>query len=136
MEQKYQDFLRLAILPLCNHIAQTFTKALVPAEDKGIFFFKFNFDELLETDYTKKVESLIKMYHGGILNLNEVRHRLDLQSVENEIEGSTRIIPGNEMPWNESTIESFMARSKLALAELQEDKQLNHNDGSIKDANM
>ena len=136
LEQKYQDFLRLAILPLCNHIAQTLTKALIPAEDKGIFFFKFNFDELLETDYTKKVDSLIKMYHGGILNLNEVRHRLDLQSVENDTEGETRIVPSNIMVWNEETIDAFMARSKLALAELQEDKQLNHNDGSIKDENM
>ena len=136
LEQKYQDFLRLAILPLCNHISQALAKALIPPEDKNIFFFKFNFDGLLETDYNKKVESIIKMYHGGILNLNEARHRLDLQSVDDDVEGETRIIPTNEMPWTAENIEAYMARSKVALAELQEDKQLNHNDGDIKDANM
>ena len=136
LEAKYQDFLRVTIHPLCSHIAKCFEKSLFKPEESANSFLKFNYDSLLDTDQEKKIGSILKEYHGGILNLNEARRRLGLQAVENEVEGSTRIIPSNEMPWNEENINAYMARSKLALAELQEDKQLNHNDGGIKDANM
>ena len=136
LSAKYEDFLRTAIHPLCSHIAKCFEKGLFAPEEMINCFLKFNYDSLLDTDREKKIESALKEYHGGVLTLNEVRRRLGLQAVENEVEGETRIIPTNEMPWNEETISAYMARSKLALAELQEDKQLNHNDGGIKDANM
>ena len=136
LSAKYEDFLRISIHPLCSHIAKCFEKSLFEPEQLNSCFLKFNYDSLLDTDREKKIDSALKEYHGGILTLNETRRKLGLQSVEDDIEGETRIIPSNEMPWTAENISAFMARSKLALAELQEDQQLNHNDGQIKDANM
>lgn len=133
LEMKYQDYLRLAVLPLCNHIAQTLSKALIPAEDRNIFFFKFNFDGLLETDYNKKVDSLIKEFHAGIITLNEARRRLDMENVDDNVAGDTRWIPANLVPLNEENINAYLAKSKLALGEGQasatsmEDKNNNQN---------
>lgn len=136
LSAKYEDFLRVSIHPLCSHIAKCFEKALFTPEERLNCFLKFNYDSFLDTDREKKIEAALKEYHGGILTLNETRRKLGLQSVENEVEGNTRIIPSNEMPWNEENINAYMARSKLALSELQDEKNLNHNDGGIKDANM
>lgn len=127
LEQKYQDFLRTAIHPLCTHIAKCFEKGLFSPDETTNCFLQFNYESLLDTDRSKKIEGVIKEYHGGLIDLNEARRKLGLRSVENEVEGNTRIIPSSEMPWNQKTIESFMARSQLALAELQEDKMSQHN---------
>lgn len=136
LEAKYQDFLRVTIHPLCSHIAKCFEKGLFTPEESVNNFLQFNYESLLDTDREKKIQNVLKEYHGGILTLNESRRKLGLQSIDNEVEGNTRIVPSNEMVWNEGTINSFMARSKLALAELQDEKNMNHNDGDIKDANM
>lgn len=117
LEMKYQDFLRLAILPLCNHISQALSKALIAPEDKNIFFFKFSFDELLETDYNKKVDSLIKQFHAGIVTLDEARRKLGLQNVDDDVAGETRWIPANLVPLNEENIKAYLAKSKIALGE-------------------
>lgn len=125
LEQKYQDFLRTAIHPLCSHIAECLEKSLFPPEYMGTYFLKFNYESLLDVDREKKIEGVIKQYHGGILSLNESRRKLGLQSVDDDVAGETRIIPSNEMPFNADTIESFMAKSKLALQEY-EDKVNEH----------
>lgn len=131
LEAKYQDFLRTAIHPLCSHIAKCFEKGLFSPDEMGSCFLSFNYDSMLDVDRAKKTESVLKEYHGGLTTLNEARRKLGMQAIENEVEGNTRIIPASEMPWNQTTIESFMARSQLALAELQEDKNNNHNGESL-----
>lgn len=139
LEQKNRDFLNLVIHPLCQHIGQTLAKSLIAPEDRGAFFISYDYSAFLETDTEKKINSLVNEFHSGVLTLNEVRERLHLQSLENEIEGNTRWIPANLVPLTEDNINAYLAKSKVALgdapssASTQEDKQLNHNDSNIQD---
>lgn len=133
LEQKYQDFLRTAIHPLCSHIAKCFQKSLLLPEDIGTYFMEFNYDSLLDVDRQKKVESVVKEFHSGIISLDEARRRLNMKSVEDELAGETRWIPTNLVPLNAENIQAYLAKSKSMLgdtpssASSQEDKEINHN---------
>ena len=117
LEQRNRDFLNNVIHPLCLHIGQTFAKALLDPADYGIFFVSYDYNSFLETDTEKKVNSLVKQFQSGVLSLNEVRERLHLQSLENEVEGNTRWVPSNLVPLTESNIDSYLAAAKLKMKE-------------------
>ena len=138
LEQKTQDFLRVCILPLCKHIAQTMAKSLLDYEDLSYYFLDYNFSEMLESDLQKKNDMIIKQFHSGVISLNEARRRLNLQALENEVEGDTRWIPSNLVPLTEDNIKAYLAKSKASLGETpssassMEDKFNEHN-GEVQD---
>ena len=133
LEQKNADFLNVCIRPLCLHITQCLAKGLLSAADRANMFFEYDYAGLLETDPAKKAEYELKLFHGGMLTLNELRECLGWGPVENETEGQTRWIPSSLIPLTEDNIESILAKSKLALqesqttAEKQETKLADHN---------
>lgn len=132
LEAKQTDFLRVCILPLCKHIAQTFAKSLLDPEDRGLYFLDYSFEEMLESDIAKKIETTKTLFHSGIITLDEARRKLNYQSVENDVEGSTRWIPANLIPLTEDNIAAYLAKSKTELgagqnsASAMEDKLNNH----------
>lgn len=115
LEAKQADFLRVCILPLCKHIAQTIAKSLLDPEDRNIYFLDYSFDEMLETDTVKKSEMIIKQFHAGVISLSEARRRLHLQAMENDVEGDTHWIPANLVPLTEENIRAYLAKSKAEL---------------------
>ena len=140
LEQKNADFLNVCIRPLCMHISQVLAKGLLNAMDQQNMFFEYDYGALLETDPSKKAEYNLKLFQGGMLTLNELRESLGWGPVKNDVEGETRWIPASLIPLTQDNIESILAKSKLALqqmnsAEKQEDKMANHNGGG-RDMNL
>ena len=81
-------------------------------------FFSFTYDDLLETDVAQKTDRLVKAFNNGILTLNEVREQLNMSSIENEVEGNTRMVSASLIPFTQSNIEAILASSKLKLEEV------------------
>lgn len=115
--QKQQDFLISCIQPLAQHIGQALVKGLVSPEYQSSSYIKWDWSAMTETDTSAKVDYVAKLLHSGIYTLDESRQALGLSTVDNDTEGMTRWIPANLMPLNQTTIESYMAKSQLALAE-------------------
>lgn len=138
LEARNQDYMMTCIRPLCEHIA-SYLEKLIPDDEIDGEYIAFSFDDMLETDIEKKQNRLMNAYHGGLITLNEFRKEMRLGSIENEVEGNTRFFPANLLPATEDVINSMMARSKLALKELEdksEDKLNNHQDGGAADKTM
>lgn len=117
LSQKQQDYLSSCIQPLCIHIAQTFEKGLLEDNATKALFISFDFNALIETDIAEKQDRLIKGFQSGLYTLNEIREQLHLPAIENETEGSTRVIGSNLMPYTEENIKAILASSKLKLKE-------------------
>ena len=115
LQQKNADFLSSCIHPLCNHICECLMKGL-DIDDN--MFFSFTYDDLLETDVAQKTDRLVKAFNNGILTLNEVREQLNMSSIENEVEGNTRMVSASLIPFTQSNIEAILASSKLKLEEV------------------
>lgn len=134
LEAKNEDYLQACIQPLAKHITE-YLERLIPVERKGVQFIRFSYDDLVETNLKEKQARLMEAYHGGLISLNEFRAAMHMSSIQNEVEGNTRLFPANLLPLTEDVLNSMMARSKLALKEYQdkdsveavEDKFTNHN---------
>lgn len=112
LEQRNYDFLQSCIQPLCNHICESLCKGL----DVGnSMFISFDYNGLLETNVSQKQDRLIKGLTNGLYTLNEVRSQMNLPSLENDVEGNTRLVSASLIPWTESNISAILAKSKLAL---------------------
>lgn len=115
--QKQQDFLVSCIQPLCTHIGQALIKGLIDPVYQTVSYIRWDYSAMTETDTSAKVDYISKLLHNGIFTLNEARQSLGLSTVDNDTEGNTRFIPSNLMPLTEETIDSYMAKSKIALQE-------------------
>lgn len=132
LEQKQQDFYLHCIAPLCKHIAEVLAKNLLDDYEMRYMFITFDYSGMLEVDIHKKLEYYKLAFHSGIMTLGEIRDRLDLSPVEDEVARNTYMIPSNLMPFNETTIDSFMAKSRLALEKIKNpDDDLNNKDDHL-----
>lgn len=130
LEQKNADFMVNALQPLTTSIGQYLVKGLVEPLYQNVSFVQFNYAVLLETDQNKKLEYYQKAFHGGIMTLSEVRTALNLKKYEDETANNTLIVPANLMPFNKTTIDSYMAKSQLALQEAEQNHNLAGDDKS------
>lgn len=117
LEQKNADFLNRCIKPLCIHIAQTLAKGLLAPEDQANMFLEYDYTGLLETDPAKKAEYELKLFHGGMLTLNEFREVLGWGPVKDETEGETRWVPSNLVPLTAENIRAYLAKSKAIMGD-------------------
>lgn len=120
LEQANADFLNSCIKPLTQHIGQMFIKGLVAPEYQRTMFIEFDFSGLLETNPNKILDYYKNAFHSGIMTLGEVRDALNLSEVEDDLVANTYLIPSNLIPYDRDTIEAAMARSKLALKQMEE----------------
>lgn len=117
LESKNADFMVNALQPLTTHIGQILVKSLVDPAYQNASFIQFNYAALIETDQNKKLDYYQKAFHSGIMSLAEVRNALSLKKWEDEEVADTLVMPSNMMPWNKETIDAYLAKSKIALAE-------------------
>ena len=125
LEQKQRDFLISCIQPLCTHIGQALIKGLVDPAYQSVSYIRWDYSAMTETDTSAKVDYISKLLHGGIYTLNEARQSLGLSTVDNEVEGNTRLVPSNLMPFTEDNIKAMFAQSKIALAEAEQTQEHN-----------
>ena len=118
LAQKQQDFLVSCIQPLATHIGQALVKGLVDPGYLDVSYIRWDYGAMTDTDTSAKVDYISKLLHGGIYTLNEARQSLGLATVENQVEGDTRWMPSNLMPLTEEVIDSYMAKSKAIMADM------------------
>lgn len=135
LSQKQTDFWSVCIHPLCRHISETLEKGLLKPEEKSRFVIKYDYSGLLEADVKEKTELLIKKLHAGVMTLSEVRAALNMSQYDDETANNTLMMPNNLSPFNKDTIDAAMARSKLALQELNEGKESKSEAGKVNKSN-
>lgn len=115
LEQKQIDFLQSCILPIGNHISECYMKLLGPSEKN--LFVEYSYSNMLKSDFKSTVDYLAKEVSSGLMTVNEARSKLGLGSVEPEV-GDVLFVPTTLMPLTPENIEAVLAKSKLALEEL------------------
>lgn len=118
LEQKNLDFLQSCILPLGNHIAESYEKLLLPTDSN--LFIEYSYSNMLKSDFKSTVEYLSKEISSGLITVNEARSKLGMSAVEPEI-GDVLFIPSNLLPLTKENIEAILAQSKVSLSELNND---------------
>ena len=117
LESKQNDFLSSCIQPLGDHICESFEKLLTPAE-KLRYSVRYEYKNLLTTNTKDTVEYLMKEFQGGALTMNEVRKKLGMEDMGEA--GDYHFIPANLMPLTVDNINAYMAKSKLALEQAEQ----------------
>lgn len=112
-EEKQILFLSECIKPLGQHITESFNLLLDPA-DRASMYHAYNYRAIIETDTEKLINTLSKEIGNGLLNINDARQYLELDSIEDSA-GDTYFVPANLMPLRADIIEAYMGAAKAKL---------------------
>jgi HK97 family phage portal protein len=77
-EEEYNNFIKVAILPILKAIETSLNKNLLLDKEKGSFYFAFDSSELLKGDIEKRYKAYEIGVKNGILQVDEVRYKEDL----------------------------------------------------------
>lgn len=116
LESSTTLYITNAIEPLCRTFQEAFNK-LLPVQDREKYYIEFNYNSLLKTSLTSKIDAYTKQLNNGILSVNEIRNKENLSNVE---AGENHFISAALSPLNDETINAYMAKSKIALAEAEQ----------------
>lgn len=111
-------FVTQAIKPLTDAFQEAFMK-LFPARDREKYYIEFDYNSLLKTSHSAKIESYTKQFNNGQLTLNEIRAKENLPPLE---AGDYAFVPANLIPLTKDNVEAILAKSKLALQQKNESK--------------
>lgn len=75
----YNNFIKLAILPILNAIETALNKDLLLPSEKESFFFAFDTKDLLKGDMEKRYKAYEVAVKNGILQIDEVRYKENLE---------------------------------------------------------
>ncbi|MCX7903272.1 MAG: phage portal protein [Caloramator sp.] len=81
-EEEYNNFIKIAILPILKAIETALNKDLLLPSEKGSFYFAFDTKELLKGDIEKRFRAYEIGVRNGILQIDEVRYMEDLKPLE------------------------------------------------------
>ena len=84
LEQSNLQFLQYTLLPIIRKIEELLNIQLLSEEEKidGDTFFEFNLDNLLRTNKKDEIEYYAKAIDTGIMSINEVRTKLNMNKEE------------------------------------------------------
>lgn len=84
LEQSNLNFLTYTLLPYLRRIEELFNQYLLSEDEKesGEYFFEFSIDNLLRTDKTSEIDYYTKAQAAGIMSINEIRTKLNLNKEE------------------------------------------------------
>jgi HK97 family phage portal protein len=108
-------FATQAIAPIVQQLEESFNK-LFTVQDRGKYYIKFNYNSLLRTSLSNKIDSYTKQMNNGILTVNEIRAKEDLPPIEC---GDFNYRPSNLLPILSELENSLGASAKLKQAELE-----------------
>lgn len=83
-EEEYNNFIKIAILPILKAIETALNKDLLLPSEKGSFYFAFDTKELLKGDIEKRFRAYEIGVRNGILQIDEVRYMEDLKPLNLE----------------------------------------------------
>lgn len=76
---EYNNFIKIAILPILKAIETALNKDLLLPSEKGSFYFAFDTKDLLKGDIEKRFKAYEIATRNGIMQVDEVRYMEDLE---------------------------------------------------------
>jgi HK97 family phage portal protein len=113
LEETYMMYIESGIRPIASAFEEAFCK-LLPYESRRAVRFEFNYNGHLKTSLANRIAAYQTQIQNGVLTVNEARAMERRAPVE---AGDTPFIPSSSMPLTPDTVEAYMAKSKLAIAD-------------------
>lgn len=108
LEADFTQFLQFALRP----VATQFEEAINSLLDESAYYFEFDYNGVLKVSLQQRIDAYIKQIQSGILSLDEVRLKENMQPIE---AGDTHFMPVNLMPWTDEIKAAYMAKQKNEL---------------------
>lgn len=90
-------------------MATQFEEAINSLLDEDKYFFEFDFNGVMKSSLSNRIEAYNKQINIGIISPNEARRKENLPPIE---AGDNHFMPVNLMPLNDETINAYMAKQK------------------------
>ena len=98
IEQQSLEFVKYTLDPWVIRWEQALSRALLSAEEKQSFFFRFNVEGLLRGDYQSRMSGYATARQNGWMNANDIRTLEDMDLITTEDGGYLYLINGNMLP--------------------------------------
>lgn len=114
IESLYTILMDTAVRPITDSFQEYFNKMLAPNERENLYF-EFDFNSLLKTDLTTRIDCFNKQLYSGILSVNEVRALENREPIE---AGDTHWMPSNNIPIRQDVTDAMLSSAKLKAEQL------------------
>ena len=95
IEQQSLEFVKYTLDPWVSRWEQAMVRALLSAEEKKKYFFKFNVDGLLRGDYQSRMNGYATARQNGWMSANDIRELENMDRIPEELGGDLYLINGN-----------------------------------------
>lgn len=95
IEQQSLEFVKYTLDPWVSRWEQAMARALLSAEEKKKYFFKFNVDGLLRGDYQSRMTGYATARQNGWMSANDIRELENMDRIPEELGGDLYLINGN-----------------------------------------
>lgn len=97
VEQQNLQFARHTVTPWAKRIEQEIDRKLLQARERPELYSKFNLNDLYRGDMQSRAAFYTQMLQNGVLNINEVRQKEDLNPCDG---GDTHVVQVNQLALN------------------------------------
>jgi HK97 family phage portal protein len=95
IEQQSLEFVKYTLDPWVIRWEQTISRALLRADEKKLYFAKFNVDGLLRGDYASRMNGYATARQNGWMSANDIRELENLDRIPPGLGGDLYLINGN-----------------------------------------
>ncbi len=98
IEQQSLEFVKYTLEPWLIRWEQSIQRSLLSADEKPLYFAKFNVDGLLRGDYASRMQGYATARQNGWMSANDIRELENLDRIPAEDGGDLYLINGNMLP--------------------------------------
>ena len=98
IEQQSLEFVKYTLDPWVVRWEQSLFRSLFSADEKKLYFFKFNVEGLLRGDYQSRMNGYATARQNGWMSTNDIRELENMDKIPAEQGGDLYLINGNMMP--------------------------------------
>ena len=98
IEQQSLEFVKYTLDPWVCRWEQSMQRALLKADEKTLYFLKFNVDGLLRGDYQSRMNGYAVGRQNGWMSANDIRELENLDRIAKEDGGDLYLVNGNMVP--------------------------------------
>mgnify|MGYP000050773783 FL=1 len=98
IEQQSLEFVKYTLDPWVCRWEQAMVRALLTADEKKKFFFKFNVDGFLRGDYESRMNGYATARQNGWMSANDIRELENMDRISEEDGGDLYLVNGNMLP--------------------------------------
>ena len=98
IEEQSLEFVKYTLAPWIVRWEQSMFRSLFTADEKKLYFFKFNVEGLLRGDYQSRMNGYATARQNGWMSANDIRELENLDKIPAEEGGDLYLVNGNMMP--------------------------------------